>query len=254
MRANSSLSVSLENYLEAIFRLISEKGAARAKDIAKRLKVKRPSVTGALHALSSKGLINYEPYEFVTLTAHGKTLAAEIVRKHEVFREFFMEVLGVEYELADSTACDMEHVVSPEIMERFTRFVEFVKTCPRGGAKWIHGFEYQCDINYDPEHCRRCIELCLRDLDQRKIVEKPAETAQMPLSEMKPGQRGRIIKVTGSGAIRRRLVDMGASSGTRVEVRRMSTMGDPLEIKLKGYSLSIRKKEAALITVELEES
>ena len=53
------LSASLEDYLEAIFRLINEKGAAKAKDIANHMKVKRPSVTGALKSLAKKNLINY---------------------------------------------------------------------------------------------------------------------------------------------------------------------------------------------------
>ena len=61
------LSASLEDYLEAILHLVTEKQVARSRDIAKRLRVNRSSVTGALQALAKKGLVNYEPYEAVTL-------------------------------------------------------------------------------------------------------------------------------------------------------------------------------------------
>ena len=78
-----SLSESLEDYLEAIFHIESKKQAARAKDIAQRLNVKNSSVTGALHSLSEKGLINYAPYDLITLTPKGKTVANGVVRRHE---------------------------------------------------------------------------------------------------------------------------------------------------------------------------
>ena len=136
------LSASLEDYLEAIYHLIAEKRAARVKDISKRLKVNYSSVTGALKALSERKLVHYTPYELVTLTRKGEVLAKDVIRRHEVLRDFFTKVLAVEEKHADEAACKMEHAVSPKILERFVEFVEFVETCPRGGNKWIKGFGY----------------------------------------------------------------------------------------------------------------
>ena len=68
MKDNHLLSASLEDYIEAIYHIISEKEVARGKDIASRLKVSGASVTEALRALSKKGLINYAPYEVITMT------------------------------------------------------------------------------------------------------------------------------------------------------------------------------------------
>ena len=62
------LSASLEDYLEVIFHLEQSNRVARAKDIADQMNVQRASVTGALKALSGRGLINYSPYSFITLT------------------------------------------------------------------------------------------------------------------------------------------------------------------------------------------
>ena len=78
MEKNNKLSESLEDYLEVILDLESERKVARAKDIAEKMKVQRGSVTSALKKLEEKGLINYEPYSFITLTEKGKTIADEI--------------------------------------------------------------------------------------------------------------------------------------------------------------------------------
>ncbi|HJX12197.1 MAG TPA: FeoA family protein [Dehalococcoidales bacterium] len=74
-----------------------------------------------------------------------------------------------------------------------------------------------------------------------------------PLSQLGPPERGRIIRVGGSGEIRRRLLDMGIVTGSVVEVQRVAPLGDPVEIRVKGYDLALRKEEAEKIQVELTE-
>jgi ferrous iron transport protein A len=71
------------------------------------------------------------------------------------------------------------------------------------------------------------------------------------LGEMEPLEKGRIVKVGGSGAIRHRLLDMGVVVGSEVEVKRVAPLGDPVEIKVRGYDLALRKEEAANIKVEV---
>ena len=70
------------------------------------------------------------------------------------------------------------------------------------------------------------------------------------MQELKPGRKGRIVKILGVGAVRRRILDMGVVKGAEIEVERMAPLGDPLEVKIKGYHLSLRKSEAADIFVE----
>jgi ferrous iron transport protein A len=74
-----------------------------------------------------------------------------------------------------------------------------------------------------------------------------------PLSELEPREMGRIVKVGGRRGIRRRLLDMGVVSGAVVEVQRVAPLGDPVEIRVKGYDLALRLEEAANIQVELTE-
>ena len=75
--------------------------------------------------------------------------------------------------------------------------------------------------------------------------------ARMRLSEMKPREKGTIVRVGGVGAVRRRLLDMGVIAESEVEVERVAPLGDPIAIKIKGYSLSLRKEEAANVEVEI---
>ena len=71
------------------------------------------------------------------------------------------------------------------------------------------------------------------------------------LSELKRGERGKIVKISGKGSVHRRLLDMGLVSGSDVVMERVAPLGDPIEIKVKGYNLSLRKEEAASIQVEV---
>jgi len=72
------------------------------------------------------------------------------------------------------------------------------------------------------------------------------------LDRLKPGEKGRVRNVGGSGALRRRLLDMGITPGTLVMVRKVAPLGDPIELHLRGYELSIRKADATNIEVECE--
>jgi ferrous iron transport protein A len=69
----------------------------------------------------------------------------------------------------------------------------------------------------------------------------------MTLAELSPGYRGTIKSIGGEGALRRRLLDMGLTPKTKVEVRKKAPMGDPIELFLRGYALTIRLEDAAKI-------
>ena len=139
-----SLSASLEDYMEAIFHIVDEKQVARGKEIAKKLKVSRASVTEALRSLSKKGLINYEPYEVITLTDTGKEVAEDVVRRHEALKEFFIKVLAIDDTIAEDSACRIEHAAPPEVIERLIRFVEFIEAVPGKGEDFVKDFAKFC--------------------------------------------------------------------------------------------------------------
>jgi len=152
---SKELSASQEDYLEAIFHISIEKQAARAKDIASRLDVRASSVTSALRALSSIGLINYAPYDLITLTASGLAVAREIVGRHEALNDFLINVLGIDSVEADLAACKMEHTVPKSVIDRLINYADYVKLCPRGGITWESGFGYYCKTGCAQRQCER---------------------------------------------------------------------------------------------------
>jgi len=130
---NDNLSASLEDYLEAIYNLAGKSKVARSKDIAKMLGVSKSSVTGALRILKKKGLANYRPYDFVTLTDAGQAAAAEIARKHDILKSFFIDLLGVNPDTAQRAACRAEHTLGPKVIARLLHFTEFVTKKNKNG-------------------------------------------------------------------------------------------------------------------------
>lgn len=70
------------------------------------------------------------------------------------------------------------------------------------------------------------------------------------LNEIKAGESVRVVRLGGDGAVRRRIMDMGLTKGVEVRVRKVAPLGDPIELTVRGYELSIRRDEAAKVEVE----
>ena len=155
------LSASLEDYIEAIYHIIAEKQVARGKDITARLNVSGASVTEALRSLSKKGLINYAPYEVITLTDAGRTTAEDVVRRHNALKKFFVEVLAIDDDTAEQGACKIEHTAPTEIIARMVDFIRFLEVCPRGGKDLIQGFSDFCEKGQTRADCESCVSQCL---------------------------------------------------------------------------------------------
>ncbi|MBE6665087.1 MAG: ferrous iron transport protein A [Clostridia bacterium] len=70
------------------------------------------------------------------------------------------------------------------------------------------------------------------------------------LKQVKIGKSAKVVKVHGEGALKRRIMDMGITKGVEISVRKVAPLGDPLEITVRGYELSLRKEDAEMIEVE----
>jgi len=70
------------------------------------------------------------------------------------------------------------------------------------------------------------------------------------LKETKPGETVRVAKIGGAGPVKRRIMEMGVTKGAEIHVRKVAPLGDPIEVTVRGYELSIRKADAELIEVE----
>jgi len=141
--ANKIFSRSVEDYLEAIYNIVSEKGYARTKDISDRLQITPASVSGMLNKLDGDNLINYEKYGAVTLKKEGEEIAKTIKEKHDTIKAF-LNILCIPDETADIDACKLEHDLSPESINKLTKFVEFVEQAP-ADPRWLKHFKQYCD-------------------------------------------------------------------------------------------------------------
>lgn len=164
------LSASLEDYLEVIFHLEQSHRVARAKDIADQMNVQRASVTGALKSLAGRGLINYSPYSYITLTTTGRSIARDIIRRHETLKDFFTTALQLNPEEAEANACRIEHAIDPVAIDRLVSFLEFIKICPRTGIDWFEAFARFCQRGTQTSDCLSCLQVCLSRIS-------PADTA-----------------------------------------------------------------------------
>ena len=120
------MTKSLEDYIEVVYVLIHEKNRARVRDIATALKVKMPSVVKGISELKKLGLVTQEPYGDVELTAKGRRIATMILNRHNKIREFLI-LIGVSEKIADKDACQMEHIISAETLDRIRDFLRKAK-------------------------------------------------------------------------------------------------------------------------------
>ncbi len=240
------LTASLEHYVEAIYWIANTKKAARAKDIAERMKVAKSSVTGALQALADKGLVNYAPYDVITLTDAGLAVARELVRRHEVIRDFFVRVLSVDADEAEIAASAMEHAVTDTILDRLIAFIEFVERCPQGGTAFLKDFGYHCDN----ETCSGQCDFCVDEVALGKTTANPRPSQPQPsLARFETGDRVVLIDVSSDSPVRQRFEQMGAQLGAVIELEQVDAEAGTMKIKLKGYHENLTLDEAAKVWV-----
>lgn len=211
------LSASMQDYLEAILEIEVDGNVVRITDIANKLKIAKASVNQTINKLKEIGLVCQKTYGPVELTEDGREMADRIIQRHRKLRQFLVEVLGVDSLVAEKDACLMEHAVSSQTMERLTEFLS------KNGYAMEESYVRRNSVN----------------------------VIKSPLSELKIGEKGIVVKVSSKGVVRRRIMEMGIITGTEILVKGVAPLGDPIELGIKGYSLSLRKSEAANILVEL---
>ena len=124
-----------ENYLKAVFKLAEEEpdtAGVSTNRIAAALATRAASVTDMLRRLAEKGLLNYEKYRGVQLTAEGQRLALLTIRKHRLWEVFLVQQLGFSWDEVHEVAEELEHVQSPLLMRRLDAFLGHPALDPHG--------------------------------------------------------------------------------------------------------------------------
>ncbi len=122
---------NIEDYLETILILEEKMGYARVSDIAKKMGITYPSVSGMVKKLGELGYIHYKKYGKVMLTPHGKELAKDVVKRHNLWVSFLTS-LGIDKENAKKDACKLEHDVSETSVEALSQFLDYILNSKEG--------------------------------------------------------------------------------------------------------------------------
>ena len=119
------LTSSYEDYIEAIYDLsLRSGGSVRSVDVANELGFSKASVARATKNLREGGYIEQERYGEITLTEKGEEYGKRILCRHHILRSFLIEVLGVDKEKANEEACEMEHTISQDTMDKWSAWFE----------------------------------------------------------------------------------------------------------------------------------
>jgi DtxR family Mn-dependent transcriptional regulator len=121
-----------ENYLKSIYHLSLNATNVSTNQLAAFLNTKASSVTDMLKKLADKKLINYTPYQGVTLTKTGEKIAVNIIRKHRLWEYFLVEKLNFKWDEVHEMAEEMEHISSNELIDRLDKFMGYPQHDPHG--------------------------------------------------------------------------------------------------------------------------
>lgn len=227
-----AVTAALEDYLEAILNLSRFDKAARSRDIAEALNVHKSTVTAALKSLGQMNLINYAPYEAVTLTPEGRRLAEDVARRHAALKDFFVNILKVDLTTAESAACGMEHAVPREIVEKLVTFASSMEDCPRVSFETTA----KCD------NCAECLEKTAPDPALLRPTRRDLTLDQTP-----DGSTVKLVSVLGDGQVEKRLSDLGLTRGAVVAVEKAGPTS--IDIKLHGQPLALAREDAERVVV-----
>ena len=158
-------NISKEDYLSAIYKYRDKKGEIKANLIAEKLQVSNAAVSDMLKKLSNDGHIKYEPYKGIKLTAEGEEYAKKMVRRHRIWEVFLHQVVGLKWDEVHDEAHKLEHSTSDKLLNKMEEMLDFPEFDPHG----------------DPIPSKDGL--------------LPKQKKTVPLSILKEGQTGKVIRV-----------------------------------------------------------
>lgn len=123
-----TLTASMEDYLEMVYRLSEQIGFTRIHELAKALNVQPPSATKMVQKLAELKFVNYEKYGIIILTENGKSMGKYLLKRHNIIEGFF-KVLGISDNVLEQTE-KVEHTISNETVEYMEDFISFIQERP----------------------------------------------------------------------------------------------------------------------------
>jgi len=221
MSVTTEVSPTIEEYLEAIYKLQERNGSAKTTELANQLKVALGTITNTIESMEKQNLIVHEPYKGVKLTAKGRKIALDVVRRHRLSERLLVDILRMEWSKAHDAACKLEHAFADKELSRpLEKALGHPKTCPHG--------------NPIPS-------------ESGKLTEEQSEI----LLSLKAGEKGRIVKVTDEREdILQYLGKLGLVPGALVEIEEKAPFNGPIMVKVGSANYALGRNVASIIWVK----
>ena len=216
------LSPRIEDYLEELFLLESTGRKVTVTDLADRLKITKGTVTATVQKLVELELVKHERYGNLHLTDAGRRRGMTVFHRHEGFRAFFHEMLGLDRDHSSEMACSMEHYVDAVTEERLYALLEYVRKARAEHQPWVD-------------------EIFL-------AIEKPVLLAPVPLTLCDSGSEGAILRITADEPLRKQLVKKGFVIGA--EVKLIDNDDETFTCQLSHDTVSLPLNEAAAVWIQ----
>lgn len=147
------LTNSQEEYLKTIYILEKNSGKIRVTDIAKKLKITKPSVNRAIKNLRDLDLIEYEVYGDINLTYQGEETAKEIIKKQDIVKMFLVDILDVDEKDAEEEAKSMKYAISPDTTKKLEKYITNIMDLG----------DLDCDYDENNPKCQSCIKVTIKN-------------------------------------------------------------------------------------------
>jgi len=220
MSGHSHFAESIEEYLEAVYRLEREGPGVTTSGLASSLGVAPASVSGMLKKLAKDGYVEPVGRGEVRLTQSGLAVAVRVLRRHRLAERLLTDVLGMPWDEVHSEACMLEHAISDRVENHLMRLLKDPSTCPHG-----------------------------QPIPPRDLSDPPS--IGEPLAQAPTGTRSRVASVTEElPEILRYLGEIGVRPGVEVSVVQKAPLGGPITIAVNGSQHAISLELAGLITVK----
>ena len=221
MSGKKEVSSTIEEYLEAIYKLEEKKGSAKTGDLAKELNVTLGTITNTIESMEKQNLITHKPYKGVKLTKKGRKIALDVVRRHRLSERLLTDILKLEWSKAHDAACKLEHAIADkDIIKPLEKALGKPKTCPHG--------------NPIPSESGR-------------ITEEKSEL----LANLCLGEKGTIVKITDEKPdLLQYLATLGLVPGANVQIEEKAPFNGPIMVRVMGASYALGRNVASVIWVK----
>ena len=215
------LSPRIEDYLEELFLLECTGREVTVTDLAERLKITKGTVTATIQKMADLELVQHERYGSLHLTDAGRRKGMTVFHRHEGFRAFFHELLGLDRDHSSEMACSMEHYIDSVTEDRLYALLEFFRKARAEHQPWVD-------------------EVFL-------AIEKPILLMPVPLTLCEPESKGLILRLTADEPLRAKLVENGFSVGAEVKLLCVEEEKFTCKVGRKTHELPLNEAAAVWI-------